>query len=614
MLKTSDPVTEKAAIPRRLEALRAELKNQGIDGFIVPRQDEFQGEYVAAYAERLRWLTGFAGSWGVAVILLDKAAIFVDGRYTLQVTEQVDSALFTRRHLIDEPPHEWVQANLAKGQVLGYDPWLLTADQVDRFRQAAAKAGGELRPVDRNPVDAVWQDRPHRPNGPVEIHPTQLAGRTAADKLAETARSLEAKGADAAIITLPDSIAWLFNIRGHDVAHSPVVHAQAIVRREGKADLFIEPQRISEEVADHLAAVANTHPREAFISQAEVLGREKAKVLADLSSLPEKVRSAIESAGGEIVSGPDPTVLPKARKNHVEQEGARNAHKRDGAAMARFLRWLESEAPKGQLTEIGVADKLEEFRRSTGALKDLSFDTIAGAGPNAAIPHYHVSRDSDRRLEKNAIFLVDSGAQYEDGTTDITRTVIVGEPAAEMRDRFTRVLKGMIGISTIRFPKGTTGSQIDVLARAALWKAGYDYDHGTGHGVGSYLSVHEGPARINKTDRTLLEPGMILSNEPGYYKPGHYGIRIENLVLVHEPQTIEGGERPMMGFETLTLAPIDRRLVDAALLTEEELSWLNGYHARVAAEIGPLLEGADREWLMRACAPVARVPSSAARR
>jgi Xaa-Pro aminopeptidase len=606
MLKTFDPATEKIAIPGRLKALRAELKSQGLDGFIVPRQDEFQGEYVAAYAERLRWLTGFAGSWGVAIIMLDKAAIFVDGRYTLQVAEQVDTSLFTPRHLIEEPPHEWVEANLAKGQVLGYDPWLLTPDQVNRLSQSAAKAGAELRAVERNPVDAIWPDRPHRPSGPVEIQPTQLAGRTAADKLAEAARSLEALGADAAIITLPDSVAWLFNIRGHDVAHAPVVHGQTIVRRAGKADLFIDPARVTEETADHLAAVANIHPREAFIPLVEALGREKAKVLADLSSLPEKVRSTLASAGGEIVNGLDPTVLPKARKNAVEQEGARNAHKRDGAAMARFLRWLEREAPKGQLTEISATEKLEEFRRDTGALKDLSFETIAGAGPNAAIPHYHVSGESDRRLEPNAIFLIDSGAQYQDGTTDITRTIIVGEPTGEMRDRFTRVLKGMIGISTIRFPKGTTGSQIDVLARAALWKAGFDYDHGTGHGVGSYLSVHEGPARINKIDRTALEPGMILSNEPGYYKPGHYGIRIENLVLVHAPQVIAGGERAMMSFETLTLAPIDRRLIDATLLTEEELAWFNGYHARVAAEIGALLEGEDHDWLMRACAAISR--------
>jgi Xaa-Pro aminopeptidase len=606
MLKTSEPATGKAAVPRRLEALRAELKSQGLDGFIVPRQDEFQGEYVAAYAERLRWLTGFAGSWGIAIIMLDRAAIFVDGRYTLQLAEQVDTSLFMPRHLIEEPPHEWVQANLAKGQVLGYDPWLLTPDQVNRLSQAAAKAGAVLRPVEKNPVDAVWHDRPQRPSAPVEIQPTQFAGRTAADKLAETARNLEAKGVDAAIITLPDSIAWLFNIRGHDVAHTPVVHAQAIVRRAGKADLFIDPARLTEEATDHLATVAHAHPPEAFIPVVEALGREKAKVIADLSSLPEKVRSAIEGAGGEIVNGLDPTMLPKARKNAVEQEGARNAHRRDGAAMARFLRWLEREAPKGQLTEISVAEKLEEFRRGTGELKDLSFETIAGAGPNAAIPHYHVSRESDRRLEPDTIFLVDSGAQYQDGTTDITRTVIIGEPTAEMRDRFTRVLKGMIGISTIRFPKGTTGSQIDVLARAALWKAGYDYDHGTGHGVGSYLSVHEGPARINKLDRTPLEPGMILSNEPGYYKPGHYGIRIENLVLVHEPKAIVGGERAMMGFETLTLAPIDRRLVDATLLTEEELAWFNGYHARVAAVIGLLLVGEDREWLLKACAPIGR--------
>jgi Xaa-Pro aminopeptidase len=598
--------SEETPHPPRLAAFRDELKHRGLDGFIVPRQDEFQGEYVAPYAERLRWLTGFKGSWGIAIIMQDRAAIFVDGRYTLQVANEVDTALITPRHLIDEPPHEWIGKNLAKDQIIGYDPWLLTADQVTRFEQACAKAGARLEATETNPIDAIWNDRPPRPNGPIEVHPTQFAGLTASHKLAEIAKALEAQGAEAAVITLPDSIAWLFNIRGHDVQYTPVVHAQAILRRTGRADLFIDPVRVPENVQDHLAAVATIHPPPAFVPVLQSLGRTKARVLAELSSIPEHVRSTLKAAGSEIVNAPDPAVLPKARKNPVEREGARTAHRRDGIAMTRFLHWLDINAPEGDLTEIAVADKLEEFRRATGELKDLSFDTIAGVGPNAAIPHYHVTRESARKLERDGIFLIDSGGQYQDGTTDVTRTIIIGKPADEMRDRFTRVLKGMIGIATIRFPKGTTGSQLDVLARAALWQAGLDYDHGTGHGVGSYLSVHEGPARLNKTDRTPLEPGMILSDEPGYYKQGQYGIRIENLVLVHEPQPVEGGERPMMGFETLTLVPIDRRLVDPSLLADEDLAWFNAYHARVLKALGPLLESADLQWLQQACAPLSR--------
>jgi Xaa-Pro aminopeptidase len=588
----------------RLASFRTELARRGLDGFVVPRQDEYQGEYVAPHAERLRWLTGFAGSWGTAIVLKERAAIFVDGRYTLQVAQQVDTSLFAVQHLVEEPPHLWIEKNVGKGQVIGFDPWLVTADQLARFEQACAKAGARLQAVDDNPIDAVWRDQPARPSGPVEIQPTQFAGRSPSEKLAEMAQALVAQGADAAVIALPDSIAWLFNIRGQDVRHTPSVHARAILRRTGKAGLFIDPARLPEHVRDHLASVAEVHPPQRFVAALEELGRGKAKVMADLASVPERIRMALKNAGAEIINAADPAVLPKARKNPVEREGARAAHLRDGAAMARFLRWLSIEAPKGELTEIAVADKLEEFRRGTGVLKDLSFDTISAAGPNAAIPHYHVSRDSSRKLNMGEIFLIDSGAQYQDGTTDVTRTIIIGAPTGEMKERFTRVLKGMIGMSTVRFPKGTTGSQLDVLARAALWRAGFDYDHGTGHGVGSYLSVHEGPARLNKTDRTALEPGMILSNEPGYYKAGEYGIRIENLVLVEDLHEIQGGERPMMGFETLTLAPIDRQLIDRSLLTAEELAWLNAYHARVVKEIGPLLQDSELQWLKQACAPI----------
>jgi Xaa-Pro aminopeptidase len=588
----------------RLASLRAELARQGLDGFIVPRQDEFQGEQVPASAERLRWLTGFAGSWGMAVVLPDKAAIFVDGRYTIQVREQVDVSLFTPHHLIDEPPPRWLEANLSKGQVLGYDSWLLTPEHVSRFQSACAKAGAVLKAVDRNPIDAIWTDRPASPRAPIEVHPTQFAGRTPADKISEVAGQLAALHADAVLLTQPDSIAWLFNIRGRDIAHTPTVLANAIAYREGKADLFVPADRFSEDGLDHLANVTNLHDPADLDAVLADLGARKLAVLVDPASAPERLRALLEHHGAQIVSGRDPCILPKARKNPVEQEGARNAHRRDGAVMVRFLHWLENAALTGSLDEITVSERLARFRDETGALKDLSFTTIAGAGPNAAIPHYRVDPQSNRRLEKNSLFLIDSGAQYEDGTTDITRTVIIGKPTREMCARFAMVLKGMIAVSTVRFPKGTCGSQIDILARQALWRAGLDYDHGTGHGVGSYLSVHEGPARINKTDRTPLEPGMILSNEPGYYKEGRYGIRIENLLLVHDARPVTGGERPMMGFETLTLCPIDRRLVEPDQLRLDELAWLNAYHARVVKELAPLLARTERGWLRRACAPI----------
>jgi Xaa-Pro aminopeptidase len=593
-----------AGTRERLASLRAELARQGLDGFIIPRQDEFQGEQVPARAERLRWLTGFAGSWGMAIVLAERAAIFVDGRYTIQVREQVDVALFTPHHLIEEPPPRWLEANLSKGQVLGYDPWLLTPEHVSRFQSACAKAGAMLKAVDRNPIDAIWTDRPLPPRGPIEVHPTQFAGRTPADKLAEVASALAALDAEAVLITQPDSIAWLFNIRGRDIAHTPSVLAHAIAYGEGKADLFVSADRFTEDGCDHLASVARLHDPASLDAVLSSLGERKLRVLLDPATAPERLRLLLEQSGAQIISGRDPCVLPKARKNAIEQEGARNAHRRDGAAMVRFLCWLEKAALEEELDEITVTERLARFREDTGALKDLSFTTIAGAGPNGAIPHYRVTRESNRRLANNSLLLIDSGGQYQDGTTDITRTVLIGRPTREMCSRFTLVLKGMIGISTVRFPPGTCGSQLDILARLALWRAGFDYDHGTGHGVGSYLSVHEGPARINKTDRTPLEPGMILSNEPGYYKEGRYGIRIENLVLVHDARPVTGGERPMMGFETLTLCPIDRRLIEPAQLRVDELTWLNAYHARVMKELAPLLARKEQAWLRRACTPI----------
>jgi len=588
--------------PSPVAVLRAELKRRRLAGFIVPRQDEFQGEYVAAYAERLRWLTGFAGSWGMAIVLMRKAAIFVDGRYTIQVRQQVDTRVFEPRHLVDQPPAAWLSQNVRKGDRIGYDPWLLTASQARRLAEACAKAGARLVPVDTNPIDAVWNDQPARPDRPVEVQPTQFAGRSAADKLKDIAKAMTA--ADAAVLSLPDSVAWVFNIRGGDVPFTPVVLAFAILHRKGKAELFADAGRLPEHVHSHLKKVATIKPPAAIDAALRALGKAKARVQIDGETVPDRISALLVKAGAKIVQGADPCILPKARKNPKEQEGARAAQRRDGVAMARFLHWLDRAAPAGGLTEITVADKLRDFRAETGLLKDLSFSTIAAAGPNAAIPHYHVSPESDRALGHDEIFLIDSGAQYQDGTTDITRTTVIGQPTDEMRDRFTRVLKGMIAISRLRFPKGTCGSQIDALARAALWQAGLDFDHGTGHGVGAYLSVHEGPARINKSDRTPLEPGMILSNEPGYYKQDRFGIRIENLLMVHEARDIDGGDRPMLGFETLTLCPIDRRLIDARLLSRGEAGWLDAYHARVMKEVGDFLHGEDLAWLERACAPL----------
>ncbi len=583
----------------RLSALRQTLKKMKLTGLIVPRQDEFQGEYVAAYAERLRWLTGFAGSWGMAILTLNKGAIFVDGRYTIQVRQQVDTKLFTPHHLIDDPPTAWIANNLKKGDALGFDPWLLTADQAERFTAASAKVGAKLVPVTPNPIDTIWEGQPKRPTASLSVQPSQFAGQSVADKLAMISKLLGKAGVDATVLTQPDAVAWVFNIRGHDVPYTPVVLAYAILKKRGKAELFIDKAKLPEDVQAHLRkSVVIKKPVE-LESALKALG--KSVVQIDSNWAPAKIKSTLAKA--KIINATDLCVLPKAKKNKTEQEGARAAHRRDGVAMSRFLCWLEAAAPKGDLTEWSVTEKLEQFRKDTGMLLDLSFDSIAGAGPNAAIPHYHVNPDDCLSLKINEIFLIDSGGQYQDGTTDITRTVIVGEPTAEMKDRFTRVLKGMIDVSRIRFPKGTCGSQIDALARQSLWAAGLDYDHGTGHGVGSYLSVHEGPARINKSDRTSLEPGMILSNEPGFYKQNNFGIRVENLLLVYDAQDIEGGERPMLGFETLTLCPIERRLIDTKLLTRDELHWLDTYHARVLKEVGDQLSGDELTWLRKACAP-----------
>ncbi len=586
----------------RLARLRAELKRRRLTGFLVPRADEFQGEYVPAHAERLKWLTNFGGSAGTAIVTLGKAAIFVDGRYVVQVRQQVDEKLFKPIHIAEQVLTAWIARNLRKGDRLGFDPWLVTAAEAQRLGQACEAVGAALVPVSPNPLDAIWHDQPARPAGAFATQPTQLAGRSAADKIGDIRKALA--GADAVVLTQPDSVSWLLNLRGFDVPHTPVAAAYAILPARGKLMLFTDRARLPEDVAAHLKKIASIHPPDEIEAALRALGRKKQNVLIDPAWTPERIRAVLARAGARIATAAAPVSLPKARKNPVEREGARTAQRRDGVAVSRFLCWFDREAPSGQLTELSAAEKLREFRAATGELKDLSFETIPAAGPHAAIPHYHATPESNRKIGHNEIFLIASGAQYPDGTTDITRTLISGDPTAEMRDRFTRVLKGMIGLSVIRFPRGTTGSQLDVLARQALWMAGLDFDHGTGHGVGAYLSVHEGPARINKSDRTALEPGMILSNEPGYYKPGHYGIRIENLIMVHEAAEIAGGERPMLGFETLTLAPIDRRLIKVSLLSEAERRWLDDYHARVLKEIGDFLSGPELDWLRKACAAI----------
>jgi Xaa-Pro aminopeptidase len=604
MFQSFDDASEPAAGPGRLARLRERLAAEGLDGFLVPRADEHQGEYVPKAAERLAWLTGFTGSAGFAVVLADAAAVFVDGRYTLQVREQTDERAYARCHVVETPPARWLAERLKGGMRIGYDPMLHTVAQVRRFEKACAEKGATLEPVAENPIDAIWDGRPAPALGTVRLHPSELAGASPAEKLAKLEAALGKAGVDAAVLTQPDSIAWLFNVRGSDVAHNPVPLAFAVLRTGAPPQLFIDGRKLSNAVRAELSEVAEIAEPAKLAPALEALGQGGARVLLDPDLTADAIGRRIAAAGGVVVEGQDPVLLPKAVKNAAEIAGTRRAHLRDGAAVTRFLRWLEETAPRGGLDEIAVAEALERFRAETGALKDISFDTISGAGAHAALPHYRVTRASSAPLRMNEIYLIDSGGQYEDGTTDITRTVIVGQPTAEMRDRFTRVLAGMIAVSTARFPVGTTGAQLDPLARVALWKAGLDFDHGTGHGVGVYLSVHEGPQRISKLGTTPLEAGMILSNEPGYYKEGAFGIRIENLLLVTPAEPIEGGERPMHGFETLTFAPIDRRLIEPSQLAPADRSWLDAYHAKVAALIGPLVDEETRAWLMAATAPL----------
>ena len=591
--------------PERLAALRQELARRGLDGFIVPRGDEHQGEYVPSRAERLAWLTGFTGSAGMAIVLADRAAIFVDGRYTLQVRKEVDTARFEPRHLIDEPPHDWIAAQARPGMRIGFDPWLHTQDGLARLHASAKRAGAELVPTDGNPIDAVWTNQPAEPLAPVRPHDIRFAGQSAADKREQLAAKLAADGFAAAVISAPDSLAWLLNIRGGDVPHTPLPLGFAILHASGTVDLFMDPRKLVPEVVPHLGNQVRVEPRAAFGAALDQLGQARARVAVDAATGPLWASDRLERAGAEVVRGQDPCALPKACKNETELANARTAHVRDGVALARFLAWLAAEAPKGELTELSAADRLLAFRSAGENFRDTSFATISGAGANGAIVHYRVSAATNARIAPDMLYLVDSGAQYLEGTTDVTRTVAIGQPTPEQRDRFTRVLKGHIALATARFPKGTSGSQLDTLARAALWQAGIDYDHGTGHGVGSYLSVHEGPQRISKVPNTVaLLPGMIVSNEPGYYKTGAYGIRIENLVAVCEVEAPVGAERPLLGFETLTLVPIDRTLVEPGLMTPGEIAWLDAYHARVRQTLMPLVDPATALWLDVATRPI----------
>ncbi|HEY0014328.1 MAG TPA: aminopeptidase P family protein [Allosphingosinicella sp.] len=591
----------------RLHALREQLKAERLDGFVVPLTDEHMSEYVGSYAQRLQWLTGFQGSAGSAVVLPEEAAIFTDGRYTLQVREQVDGRHWSYQSVPETSMAEWLREHAPGGGRIGYDPWLHTKDWVKRAKAALEEKGAELVAVARNPIDAVWADKPEPSKARVIVHPDGFAGKSSAAKRQEMADWLKAQGAHSAVLSALDSIAWTFNVRGADVEHTPVALSFAIVHEDGTADLFAAPEKVGDDVRQHLGNCVRVHDREAFAPfLASLAGKT---VVADPERAVAAIFEALESGGAKVMSKRDPAVLPKAIKNDVEVAGHRAAQARDGGALVRFLHWLSVEAPKGGLDELTASDKLLEFRRACGDLRDTSFDTISGAGPNGAIVHYRVSEETNRPLEPDSLYLVDSGGQYPDGTTDVTRTVAIGTPTAEMRDRFTRVLKGHITVSRAVFPEGTRGSQLDSFARQFLWSAGLDYAHGTGHGVGSFLSVHEGPQRISPAGSSQsggdepLKAGMILSNEPGFYKAGEYGIRIENLILV-VPVEVEGAEKKTLAFETLTFAPIDRSLIAAEMLTREEQAWLDQYHAQVLEVVGPLVDGEAREWLTEACRPL----------
>ena len=587
----------------RLASLRVELAKRGLDGFVVPLSDEHQGEYVARRSQRLAWLTGFTGSAGIAIVLAERAALFVDGRYTLQAAAQVDDSLYEHRHVTEEPADAWLREHLAAGAALGYDPRLHGTRERDRIAVPCRAVGARLVPCEDNPIDALWADQPPAPLGPIAPHPARFAGAEAGEKREIVAARVAEKGAAAAVLSTPDSIAWLLNVRGADVANSPLPHSFAVVHSDGDVDWFVDRRKLLPEVPAHFGNAVHVQAPETMANVLDGLADAGKAVLIDEVATPVWMVDRLTEGGAEVIRGADPCALPKACKNAVELDGIRAAHRRDGAALTRFLAWLAA-APPGSITELDAVDRLAAMRAGGEHYRGPSFDTISGAGASGAIVHYRVTDESNRRLEPGTLYLVDSGGQYLDGTTDVTRTVAISRPEPEHRDRFTRVLRGHIALATALFPRGTTGAQLDTLARQFLWQAGLDYDHGTGHGVGHYLNVHEGPQRISRMgSAAALAPGMVVSNEPGYYKTGAYGIRIENLVAVKEADDSDEG---FLGFETLTLAPIDRTLIDPAMLTADERAWLDAYHARVAETLAPLLadDAATLAWLRAATAPL----------
>lgn len=599
----SDPAHAKP----RIAQLRSLMEAQKIDGFLVPRADEHQGEYVPESAQRLGWLTGFTGSAGIALILKDSAYLFVDGRYELQAATQTDPAIFTIESLVTNPPANWLKTN-DKGLVIGFDPWLHTINEAAALRTSLEANGGRLVALEQNLVDQIWQDRPATPLAPVTIQPARYSGQEAAEKIALMQKLLSETGASATILTDPSSAAWVFNIRGKDVSNTPLPLCFVVLSANEAPQIFIDERKLAIEPRAYLTQLATLCAPENLKASVAKRAANGEIFMLDPALAAEKFRLIIEEAGGRYISGKDPARLPRAIKNDAELAGSRAAHERDGVAMIRFLSWLDAQKPE-DLTEISAAQKLETCRAETGEdfqmpLEELSFDTISGSGPNGAIIHYRVNTNTNRQFENGDVYLVDSGGQYRDGTTDITRSVAIGDVTDEKKRAFTLVLKGMIAISTARFPQGTRGQDIDVLARIALWQQGFDYGHGTGHGVGSYLSVHEGPQSISKRGDQELMAGMICSNEPGYYKPGHFGIRIENLLIVTKATIPEGGDLPMLGFETLTLCPIDQRLIDKPLLSEEEINWLNNYHRQIYEKLAPHADEQTRNWLIAATKPL----------
>ena len=600
MQKRGNTFREPAMIAaKRLAALRAALTTQRVQGFLIPRSDEFLGEYVPPSGERLAWLTGFTGSAGLAIVLPDRAAVFTDGRYTIQLRAQADAALWEARHITEEPPADWLRAH-AQGLSLGYDPWLHAGPSLERL----AVPGVTLVPLATNPIDAVWTDRPAPPMAAAVPHPLRFAGKPAEEKRTDAAAALAEAGEAAAIIADPHSVAWLLNIRGGDLAHTPLALGFALLGADGTVQLFMHPAKVPPETRQHLGNAVTIRPRAELPTALAALAGQRVRLDADAT--PAWFADTLRQSGAELVTGEDPCRLPRACKNPVEQDGARAAHHRDAVALARFLAWFDRAAPTGRQTELSAGAKLLELRAALEHFRAESFPAIAGAGEHGAIVHYRATPESDRPIRPNEAFLIDSGGQFLDGTTDVTRTLWTGPgPAPDtLRERATRVLKGHIAIATLRFPAGVAGPHLDALARRALWDIGLDYDHGTGHGVGSYLSVHEGPAGLSRTARPVpLREGMILSDEPGFYAAGEYGIRLENLLLVRAAD-IPGAAKPFLEFETLTLAPFDRRLIAPELLTGAEREWLNAYHARVLAEIAPSLDDATAAWLRSACAPV----------